>query len=378
MSTSLISRGPSEFTDTTMGKLQLDPLVVDGMLARIDFLNSYSNPNADGAIANGATFKNLVIGGADMTYSQGASGALTNAAGKLGIVSPADPLTASGIEFPAGEFDHHTETGDRAFVWHVWHKGLAGYLSSGAAILGDRYAETSPYWGATPGLVIADGAAGAGAQPQAFVRASGGLNVPVPLPANEAYLNQAILQSFGVVNSTIYSFINGVQLGTVAYSNAAVGLPSRRSHGTVALASLPAAGDTITINGNLITFVASGAAGAQVNIGADANSTLNNLQTYINANKGTIGAYCDGTSASTRVIIQRAASTLLTLAKVGANITSGAPVASKKLRLSNHLKGAYYCLSVEDLIVSGRTIAAAVAAEYAGYRPKLVAAGLAA
>lgn len=43
----------------------------------------------------------------------------------------------------------------------------------------------------------------------------------------------------------------------------------------------PTAGTTITLNGVVITFVASGAAGNQVNIGASASSTLDNLVTFL-------------------------------------------------------------------------------------------------
>lgn len=45
----------------------------------------------------------------------------------------------------------------------------------------------------------------------------------------------------------------------------------------------PAANDTITINGQTITFVASGASGAQINIGADAGATAATLIAKINA-----------------------------------------------------------------------------------------------
>ncbi|MDB5471307.1 MAG: hypothetical protein JWR84_2867, partial [Caulobacter sp.] len=56
----------------------------------------------------------------------------------------------------------------------------------------------------------------------------------------------------------------------------------------------PSAGQTITLNGSAITFVASGAAGMQVNIGASPQATAFAAAGLINANSGTFGmtAFC--------------------------------------------------------------------------------------
>lgn len=47
--------------------------------------------------------------------------------------------------------------------------------------------------------------------------------------------------------------------------------------------------DTVTINGELITFVASGASGAEVNIGVAETNAADNLKVYINENTDTLG-----------------------------------------------------------------------------------------
>jgi hypothetical protein len=52
--------------------------------------------------------------------------------------------------------------------------------------------------------------------------------------------------------------------------------------GSITLTSNPSASDTVTINGVVITFVASGATGAQVNIGTAAADTATNLAALIN------------------------------------------------------------------------------------------------
>lgn len=52
--------------------------------------------------------------------------------------------------------------------------------------------------------------------------------------------------------------------------------------GNLTIVTLPLANDTVTVNGVVITFVASGATGAQVNIGADIPTTANSLAALIN------------------------------------------------------------------------------------------------
>lgn len=55
-----------------------------------------------------------------------------------------------------------------------------------------------------------------------------------------------------------------------------------RATGTLTFGSAGNATDTIVINGHTITQVASGATGAQINIGADATATALNLKNYLN------------------------------------------------------------------------------------------------
>ena len=56
-----------------------------------------------------------------------------------------------------------------------------------------------------------------------------------------------------------------------------------KATGTVTFDSNPTAADTLTLNGVVITFVASGATGSQVNIGASKEATAANLQVFLNA-----------------------------------------------------------------------------------------------
>lgn len=377
MTYSFIQRSGSDFTDTGLKKMTLDPMVIDGVLARLDFLNAYSNPNADGALVGGAVFKNLVQGGPDATYVSSLGG-MSVAAGKKGVSSPASDLTGSSyIGFPNGELDMHTESGDHSFIAHLWYKQIAGYPANGIQMLGDYGNETSAYWGMQPSaMFLFTGIGALGATPNVLLRSGGAATNTGNLP-NDSLLGAAHLVSAAYSGGNLQLYIDGGFAASTAFSGATTpGLPSRRSHGTLVFAGNAAAADTVTVNGNVITFVAAGAAGAQVNIGADATATAQALKAYINLNKVVLGATAEG-AAATIAVIQRAVSTILTLAKAGANITVGAVVAPKRLRLVNGLKGDFYCLAFEDLTVSGRTPLASAQAEFAGYRTKLVAAGLA-
>lgn len=65
--------------------------------------------------------------------------------------------------------------------------------------------------------------------------------------------------------------------------------------GTVTFGANPLPAETLVINGQAITFVASGATGFQVNIGADATATATATKALINANPGTFKAVASGT-----------------------------------------------------------------------------------
>lgn len=57
--------------------------------------------------------------------------------------------------------------------------------------------------------------------------------------------------------------------------------PGQAATGTLTFSAQPAANSTVTIAGTAVTFVASGATGSQVNIGADVNATVAALRTYL-------------------------------------------------------------------------------------------------
>lgn len=377
MGKSFVQRSADPFSDTSMGKITLDPLVITGSVFRYDFTNAFSNPNADGALSNGATFKNLVEGAGDATYTA-VNGGFTVAAGKKGLTSPGtDSNLTSFLALPAGAFDMHTETGDHAFIQHMWHKEVTGYQTTGGTSYGDRIngGETSAIWGATPAqFVFATGqpVAGFGAAPNVYIRAAAIATSPTAV-AVDALLNASHLLSIAYEGGTIKYYVDGALFSSIAWANA-FGLPSRRSHGSFVFAGQPAAADTVTVNGNAITFVAGAPAGAQVQIGADATATALALKTYINANKVTLNATAEGTG-TTLAVLQRDA-TLLTLAKSSANITVGAVVAAKSIRMGNYMKGDFYCIAGEDLTASGRTAGAAALSEYNGFRARLTALGL--
>jgi hypothetical protein len=57
---------------------------------------------------------------------------------------------------------------------------------------------------------------------------------------------------------------------------------AKYASGTITFTANPVAASTVTLNGSAITFVASGATGNQVNIGANLAATLQNLSGFIN------------------------------------------------------------------------------------------------
>ncbi len=76
---------------------------------------------------------------------------------------------------------------------------------------------------------------------------------------------------------------------------------SAAATGTITFAVNPSANDTITLNGTAVTFVAAGATGNQVDIGADLASTLTALQTFLAASADAQISKCNY-SASTTVL----------------------------------------------------------------------------
>lgn len=70
-------------------------------------------------------------------------------------------------------------------------------------------------------------------------------------------------------------------------TNRSSAIQGAKATGTLTLTANPAANDTVTINGTVITFVASGATGMQVNIGASNTATAASLVALINANPAT-------------------------------------------------------------------------------------------
>lgn len=141
------------------------------------------------------------------------------------------------------------------------------------------------------------------------------LNVPFVPPTGAYWMRRTVNRASGSI---------GYDSRTDCYV-----YPGAYATGTVGIAAGNAsAGDTVTIGTNTITFVASGATGAQVNIGAANVNTAANLLAYINANSGTLGATAALTTAPNTVRISSTGigpSANIALSKTGANVVvSGA------------------------------------------------------
>jgi hypothetical protein len=120
--------------------------------------------------------------------------------------------------------------------------------------------------------------------------------------------------------------------------------------GSAAFSINPTATDTLTLNGTVVTFVASGAAGTQVNIGNNLASTLQNLITMLQASADTqlvkftyaIANFSLNLTAATAGV----AGNSLTIAKTstaitlsGATLTGGAAAGAPGITLSGKFSG---------------------------------------
>ncbi len=100
-------------TDTTRPVIQRDPILYAGAAGArflFDALDTYCNPNADGALASGAILNNLVSGGAAATVSGTSIGSLAGKAG-LAFSGGGGALNIGA----AGTYDLHA-SGDEFYV----------------------------------------------------------------------------------------------------------------------------------------------------------------------------------------------------------------------------------------------------------------------
>lgn len=96
------------------------------------------------------------------------------------------------------------------------------------------------------------------------------------------YQNAATLSLYAAASTAYYNY---TEVGSTVWV-ANQGLTPRPNN--FIFTGLPNPGDTLTINGSTLTFVASGATGAQVNIAIDNNTMATNLANYL---AGTPGPY---------------------------------------------------------------------------------------
>lgn len=106
---------------------------------------------------------------------------------------------------------------------------------------------------------------------------------------------------------------------------------SGAASGTIAFTAQPAANSTVAINGVTITFVASGATGAQVNIGASVSATVTALQTYLAAATGALASCTYAASGSTLTITAASSGTGGNAIALAAGATANATLSGSTL-----------------------------------------------
>lgn len=137
---SIIERMTTAITDTTRPKMYRDPVINAGTLALFDFLDGYCNPVADGNIANGAVFKNLVPGGADGAAEINGPGNtfISNAVGKAGLVFSgvgSGVINRINLGLAAA---YNLNTSQHEFIFCTWSKEPTTGYSTGEALIAGK------------------------------------------------------------------------------------------------------------------------------------------------------------------------------------------------------------------------------------------------
>lgn len=147
----------------------------------------------------------------------------------------------------------------------------------------------------------------------------GSLLYPYPSSVARAETLQALL-----------NFQNEFFSGSTSLTSGTQDLGGAFASGTATFSGQPTAADTLTINGVAFEFVASGATGTQVNIGASLAATLTNFVTVFNTNKATNAALINLTIAASATVLTitstviGTSSNLIPLAKSSTAITLSA------------------------------------------------------
>jgi hypothetical protein len=107
-----------------------------------------------------------------------------------------------------------------------------------------------------------------------------------------------IVVSLTAQNGALGSAANNL----LATANAALA-GNAKATGTITMTNQPVAGDTVTVNGVVLTFVAAGAVNGQVNLGVDKNHTATNLQAVLSESVNPLLTVADYTVSGAVVTI---------------------------------------------------------------------------
>jgi len=141
----------------------------------------------------------------------------------------------------------------------------------------------------------------------------------------DAYIRKGGYIQVGESPSRPFGRKNLTSVAIVAKANS-----GPRATGTITVATNPSADDTITLNGVVATFKASGATSVQINIGGTTAETAANIAAHVNSRSAAFGmtATVAGNVVTLRAIVGGTAGNSLTLAKSGTHPTlSGATLA---------------------------------------------------
>lgn len=137
----------------------------------------------------------------------------------------------------------------------------------------------------------------------------------------------------------------GSVLGIVAFGAVTASTGTAFATGSIAVAAQPAAGDTVTLGGTIVTFVAANPVGNQVIIGATAAATAQALAAFLigslDANLVKFGYSLAGSTVTTTAVAIGTGGNALTLAtsNAGASTVSGATLSGGAANTGNATVG---------------------------------------
>lgn len=138
MVTTVIGKNTIEITDTSIATLPRSPVILPGTEFLFDFTDPYCNPNADGALAHGSAFVNMVDG-KPAAVINGAG--FSSVAGRAGLACLAGTPASNSVVELGDNYDHAVDL--HPFVRNITFKVPATGYSTDAYVALFQHTDTN-------------------------------------------------------------------------------------------------------------------------------------------------------------------------------------------------------------------------------------------